>query len=64
MNSEVPITPQHATGKSVESAPWFATFTFLDVSCAISSSQLRGLVESVVKLCRRGRAPFFSPPVS
>jgi hypothetical protein len=54
MNTKAPITPPRATcKKSVRSAPWFATFTFLDVSSAMSSTQMQGLVESVAKLWRR-----------
>ena len=39
--------------KSPGSEPWFATFTFLDVSGVISSSQVDRLVTWMARLWRR-----------
>jgi hypothetical protein len=53
MNSDAPI--RHSLEASKQSAgggSWFATFSVLDVSSAISSSQLERLVASIAKLWR------------
>jgi hypothetical protein len=33
--------------------PWFATFTFLDISSTISSSQLQRLAASIARVWRQ-----------
>jgi hypothetical protein len=53
MSPEAPI--RHSLGARKQSAgggSWFATFSVLDVSSAISSSQLQRLVPSIAKLWR------------
>jgi len=50
MNSETPIRQSSGARKqSSRGGPWFATFSVLDVSSAISSSQLQRLVASIAK---------------
>jgi len=52
------MDPKHTTEETLTGAEerrsdnWFATFSFLDVGSAISSSQLRRLVATVSKLWR------------
>jgi len=54
MNSEAPISQSPGAKKqSAVAGSWFATFSVLDVSSAISSSQLQRLVASIAKLWRR-----------
>lgn len=53
MNAEAPIAQKHGAGEeSIGSGPWFATLTFLDAGCAISSSQVQCLMASIAKLWR------------
>ena len=55
MDSKAPVTRAGGEG-NVEG--WVATFTILDVSSTISSSQLQRLVASIAKIWRwtRGRS--------
>lgn len=54
MNSEAPMRQSPgARRQSSGRGSWFATFSVLDVSSAISSSQLQRLVASIAKRWRR-----------
>jgi hypothetical protein len=54
MNPETRVDQGRADAKeSRDRGSWFATFSFLDAGCAISSSQLQGLVASITKLWQR-----------
>jgi hypothetical protein len=51
MKSEATIGPAPSeTQKSVKREGWFATFTFLDLTGAIASSQLRRVATTIAKL--------------
>ena len=51
MKSDAPIGPAPAhTRKPVKREGWFATFTFLDLSGAVGSSQLRRVAVMIAKL--------------
>ena len=51
MKSEAPIgTAPSDTQKPVKREGWFATFTLLDFSGAVGSSQLRRLAVTIAKL--------------
>jgi hypothetical protein len=54
MKPEAPIAHARDERKqSLDGGSWFMTFTFLDLSSAISSSQLRRLLASIANLWRR-----------
>ena len=55
MNSEGPTGTAPGNGNG----PWFATFMFLDAGCAISSSQLAGIVASLTRGWRRAVGRLF-----
>ena len=52
MNSKAQMT-QASSQESIGHKSRFATFTFLDAGCAISSSQAEKLLASIAKLWRR-----------
>jgi hypothetical protein len=45
------IAPKTAARQS-QGRAWFATFTFVDVGCAIDSRQLEGILRSLATLWR------------
>ena len=50
MKSDAPIGPPAHTRKPVKREGWFATFTLLDLSGAVGSSQLRRVAVMIAKL--------------